>query len=214
MDYKLYYWDAPFRGIFIEYILVEAEQSFTREDASEIYPDKSLELSYSGMAPPYLYEFETKKYYSQMPAVVLYLARRNGLFQKVEDEYLTMKVVADCHDVLTEITNFYGTKMWTQESWDDFKQNRLSRWTDLFEIYIKKGLPRLGELLLAGLVGPMTHSFPKMESYFKETAPDLWSLINKIESEEEVSQLLKEQRNLWGKTYCGGEIEKSLRKVI
>jgi glutathione S-transferase len=55
MDYKLYYWDLPFRGVFIEMLLAEAGAKYSRHDASDIYPQRSLKITNPGIAPPYLY---------------------------------------------------------------------------------------------------------------------------------------------------------------
>lgn len=56
MDYRLYYWNIPFRGVFVELLLHEVGASYQRLDASEIYPEKSLQIDNPGMAPPYLYD--------------------------------------------------------------------------------------------------------------------------------------------------------------
>ncbi len=214
MEYKLYYWDAPFRGNFIEYILIKANCEYTRHNASEIYPDKSLKINYPGMAPPYLYEAETKKYFSQMPAIGFYLAKRQGLLDTFKDEYFTLKVLADCHDVLTEITNFYGTKMWTPESWKDFKNDRFKKWLNLFDQYALDSPSLVERLSLAALIGPILRSFPDLSSFIRDNGPRTFELTHKVESDKQISDLLKKQHKAWGNIYCGGEIEESLRNVI
>lgn len=214
MEYKFYYWDAPFRGNFVEYILVDLNALYSRRNASEIYPNKKMEINFPGMAPPYLLDLKTEVYYSQMPAIIMHLSRKNGLIQKVEDEYLTLKIIADCHDILTEITNFYGLEMWTKESWEEFRDDRLSEWLELLESYYERELPRLSKLICAALIGPMVFSFPKLKSLVEKRAPKLFSSTVSIESEDGIGELLQGQRDKWGRAYCGGEIEKSLRDVI
>ena len=39
-DYSLYYWDVPFRGIFLQLFLEEVKAKYKWHDASEIYPKK------------------------------------------------------------------------------------------------------------------------------------------------------------------------------
>ena len=124
--YKLYYWQAPFRGNFVQLLLEELGVKYQRLNAEKLYPNRSLKLNYSGMAPPYLLDVTTKKYFSQMPAIMLYLSKKHGFSSKnTEKEALALKVIADCHDILLEITNCYGQKMWTKKDWEKFRKDRL-----------------------------------------------------------------------------------------
>ncbi|MGF2733777.1 hypothetical protein [Marinobacter sp. DUT-1] len=47
-DYELYYWGLPFRGNFIQLFREEVRADYRKLDASEVYPDKSLNIRYPG----------------------------------------------------------------------------------------------------------------------------------------------------------------------
>lgn len=134
LGYKLYYWDVSFRGIFPQLFLEEVGSKYEWHDASEIYPEKSLKIHNSGMAPPYLYDVKNKRYLAQMPAILMHLAREYDYLPGRTETYdLALKTILDCHDVLMEFTNCYGQQMWNQKDWKDFRSDRLARWMKIFE---------------------------------------------------------------------------------
>jgi glutathione S-transferase len=225
-DYKLYYWNAPFRGNFVQLILAEKDCDYQRLEATEIYPQRSLKINYPGMAPPYLYDCKTKKYLTQMPAMLMYLGAKHGLLPKpIESQYLAFKIIADCHDVLLEITNCYGEKMWSRKEWNEFRKDRFASWLKIFEkIGGSHGLKKtsgfllgsklsIADLAVTALLGPILHTFPKMKSDINAHAPYILALCQRVESRPQIAALLQNQRSEWGDIYCGGEIEKSLRKM-
>lgn len=226
-DYKLYYWDVPFRGIFPQLLLEEVGANYEWKDASEIYPDNSLGVHNPGMAPPYLYDVKNKTYLAQMPAILMHLAREyDYLPKRTETLDLALKIVLDCNDVLREITNSYGAKMWTLKEWKEFRKDRLSKWMKIFEkTAVDHGIKKNNHFMLGSsisvadiattaLFGTIIHSFPELKNDLKENAPRISELCSRIESRPILRQFLERQRQECGYIYCGGEIEKSIRKVL
>lgn len=225
--YKLYYWEAPFRGNFIQLLLEELNCGYQRFNASEIYPQRSLKIKFPGMAPPYLYDASTKTYWAQMPAIMMYLARKHKFLPKdIENQILISKLIADCHDILLEFTNFYGKEMWTKKDWKKFRQERFSKWLQIFEKtgelhelrktkgYLLGSKISVADITTTALFGSMLHTFPSLEDDFKQDAPNTLELIQRIENRPRIKKCLEKQRKEWGDIYCGGEIENSLRQVI
>ena len=66
LEYNLYYWDVPFRGVFPQLFLEEVGSKYKWHDASEIYPKKSLKIHNPGMAPPYLYDVKNERYLAKL----------------------------------------------------------------------------------------------------------------------------------------------------
>ena len=227
LDYRLYYWDLPFRGNFIQLLLEEVGAKYEKLDASEIYPEHRLNVHNPGMAPPYLYECQSEKYYAQMPAILMHLARKYDYLPEGEEtQTLALKAILDCNDVLLEITNHHGMQMWEKEAWEDFRSARLARWMQIFE---KTGRDHglksdtnfllgskicVADIAVTALFGTMVHSFPSLKVDLKENAPSILNLCQRIEAREGIESFLAKQRETLGQGYCGGEIEKSLREVI
>jgi glutathione S-transferase len=227
MKYVLYYWDVPFRGVFPELMLEEAGVFYERRDASDIYPEKVLKIHTAGMAPPYLYDLKKKTYLAQMPAIMLHLAREYHYLPKRAETFdLAVKTIMDCHDVLLEITNSYGNEMWTPKDWKEFRNDRLAKWMKIFELTGKThGLKKdsgfllgsqisVSDIAATALFGTMTWSFPELREDMEKNAPHVLRLIDRIEARPLLKKFLGVQRAKYGKAYCGGEIEKSLRKMM
>ncbi|MES2526566.1 MAG: glutathione S-transferase family protein [Bdellovibrionota bacterium] len=225
--YRLYYWDVPFRGIFPQLLLEEIGLDYEWHDASEIYPKKSLKLHDPGMAPPYLYEAKSDNYLAQMPAILIHLAREHGYMpSKTETFDLAVKTIMDCHDILLEFTNSYGKQMWTKKDWEEFRGDRLSMWMEIFELTGKAhGLkedrgfllgPKItvADIATTALFGTMIFSFPELEDDLKKNAPLIYELVQRIEARPRIREFLDVQRTEKGEVYCGGEIEKSIRKMV
>lgn len=226
-DYNLYYWDVPFRGIFPQLLLEEVGANYEWHDASEIYPKKSLKIHNPGMAPPYLYDKKSDRYLSQMPAILMHLAREyDYLPKRTEGLDLTLKTICDCHDVLLEITNSYGAKMWKEEDWKEFRNERLPKWMKIFEeIGLSHGLKKengyllgstisVADIAITALFGTMIHSFPELKKDLDKHAPHISNLCERVEARPALKEFLDKQRAQFGQVYCGGEIEKSLRKML
>lgn len=227
LDYKLYYWNVPFRGIFPALMLTEVEAKFTWHDASEIYPEKSLGIHNPGMAPPYLYDEKAKRYLAQMPAILIHLAHAyHYLPGRVETRDLALKTILDCNDVLMEITNSYGQSMWNEKDWEEFRKNRLSKWMQIFEAtgvlhhldeekgFLLGSTISVADIAVTALFGTMTHSFPDLQTDLEMNAPCLAQLCRRIEARPAIQSYLEKHRSKWGREYCGGDIERSLRQMF
>ncbi|WGL15920.1 glutathione S-transferase family protein [Microbulbifer bruguierae] len=227
MDYRLYYWDLPFRGVFIELLLQEVGAGYQRLEASEIYPERSLKIHNPGMASPYLYDCALKKYFAQMPAIMMYLAEKHELIPKrAETRTLALKTILDCNDILLEITNFHGLKMWDKKSWEAFRFARLSDWMQIFEttgrdhgLQDDKGFMlgsrlSVADIATAALFGTMVYAFPALEEDLLENAPGIAALVKRVEARPAIRPFLEERRETWGRGYCGGQIEVSLRRQL
>lgn len=225
--YDLYYWDVPFRGVFPQMFLEEVGAGYEWHDASEIYPKKSLRITSPGIAPPYLYERKKDRYLAQMPAIMIHLAREYGYLPlRNETADLALKTILDCHDVLLEITNSYGKEMWTPKDWDEFRSERLPEWMKIFELTAKAhGLEResgfllgskisVADIAVTALFGTMIFSFPELGTDLRKHAPLIHALVGRIEKRPRIREFLDVQRTEKGNTYCGGEIEKSLREML
>ena len=227
LDYKLFYWDIPFRGNFIQLFLEEVGAKYARHDATELYPDRSLKIKNPGMAPPYLYECKSKTYFAQMPACLMHLGREyDYLPKRAETHTLALKIILDCNDVLMEITNFNGMAMWDKPQWEEFRYARLPDWMKIFE---KTGLEHglkaekgfllgttlsVADIATAALFGSMVYSFPDLQGDLQENAPHIAKLCQRIEARPAIKAFLAAQRDEYGRGYCGGQIEQSLRKMI
>lgn len=227
MDYKLYYWDLPFRGNFIQLMLEEVGAQYERCDASEIYPERSLSIHNPGMAPPYLYECKSKTYFAQMPACLMHLGSQyDYLPKRAETLTLALKTILDCNDVLIEITNSNGQVMWEKSEWEGFRYSRLPDWMQIFE---KTGLAHglkaesgfllgsrisVADIATTALFGMLIYSFPELENDLQASAPHIAALCQRVESRKAIQRFLERQREEYGRGYCGGQIERSLRKMI
>jgi len=227
LDYKLYYWDLPFRGNFIQLLLAEVNDEYEKHDATEIYPERILNVNYPAMAPPCLYDCNQKLYFSQMPAILMYLGQIHDYLPKnPETLTLALKILLDCNDVLLEVTNHHGMVMWDKKQWRKFRNERFSLWLNLFEkTGLENGLQQnkgyilgptlsVADIATTALWGTMIHSFPELKRDLQHHAPNVRNLCCRIETRPSIKAFLEKQRECYGKTYCGGQIEHSLRKVI
>jgi len=226
-QYLLFYWDVPFRGIFPQLFLEEVRANYEWHDASKIYPEKSLKIRNPGMAPPYLYEVKSETYLAQMPAILMHLAREYDYLPKhTETLDLSLKIILDCNDVLMEITNSFGLQMWNQKDWDEFRSERLVKWMKIFEQtgldhglksekgYLLGSKISVADIATTALWGTLIHSFPSLKADLEENAPHILRLCERIEARPSLQAFLAKQREKFGEAYCGGEIEKSLRKML
>ncbi|QKX16238.1 glutathione S-transferase family protein [Microbulbifer sp. YPW1] len=226
-EYRLYYWDLPFRAVFIEMLLHEVGASYQRRDAGDLYPDKCLKMQNPGMAPPFLYDCATRKTIAQMPAILMHLARKYDYLPKRNETHtLALKTILDCNDVLMEITNYNGMQMWEKEAWEQFRYARLSDWMQVFEqTGLAHGLKEdkgfllgsrisVADIATTALFGTMIHAFPSLETDLEENAPAIAALYRRIEKRTRIAGFLAQRREHWERGYCGGQIERSLRKMI
>jgi glutathione S-transferase len=212
---------------FPQLFLEDIGSEYEWHDASEIYPDKSLKIHNPGMAPPYLYDVKKEIYLAQMPAILMHLAREyDYLSERTQTWDLSFKTILDCHDVLMEVTNNYGQQMWNKKEWKKFRSDRFIRWMKIFEQtglshglkdgkgYLLGSKISVADIATTALFGTMVHSFPALKNDLEESAPHISKLCERIEARPSIRPFLENQRQKYGKVYCGGEIEKSLREMI
>ena len=130
-EFTLYYWPLPFRGQFVRAVLAHAgaEVALPGSDAvAQMMQRDPQDQPVPFMAPPMLVDHGAGVALAQMPSILFYMAGRFGLMpDDAGRAALTTKIVNDANDVLDEITLNGGQKMWTQDSWAEFRP-RLARW--------------------------------------------------------------------------------------
>ena len=228
-DFDLYYWPVPFRGQFIRGILAYAECSWDEHSFDEIEEVMGLdaeEQPIAFMGPPILNDRLQNFAVSQMPAIAIYLGERLELLPStIEGRALTAKIVNDANDVIDELTLDGGREMWTGEKWNEFVP-RLQKWIRIFQdtgrrngLTTNEGLilgtekPGVADIVTSILWSTMADRFAKIEAIIEETSPTIWSLSKRVQEIPSLAALSTKSFNDYGTSYCGGEIEKSLRRV-
>lgn len=223
VDYTLYYWPAPFRGHFIRAILTYANANWEEgENVAARMRAKTQDQQVPFMGPPMLVNNTNGFALSQMPAIAYYLGEKfNLLPETVEGKALALKVINDANDVIDELTLQGGMEMWTQESWQDFIP-RLKRWMSFWEVLLERSRtpyligsvqPMISDIVTATLWMTVSERFPIIDEILEETAPKTRILSQKL-WENELSQFARRSWETYGNSYCGGQIEQSMRKVI
>lgn len=229
-DYTLYYWSAPFRGQFVRALLAFAGKSWSEAGDDAIGalmagPPEDMPVPFMG--PPVLVDEAAGVAVSQMPAIVFYLGETLELLPTDPAlRALTIKVVNDANDVIDELTLDGGRQMWTDERWAAFIP-RLRRWMALWEdlgrrhgLTAGSGLmlggeaPGIADVVTATLWSTLTERFTAIEAILEDAAPMTAGLARRISSTPALAALAERARREYGETYCGGQIEQSLRKVL
>ncbi|MCQ0970884.1 glutathione S-transferase [Paracoccus sp. TK19116] len=229
-DFTLYYWPLPFRGHFVRAVLahVGAEVDLPDADAvSAMMQRAPKDQPVPFMAPPMLMDDAARVALAQLPAILFHLGDRFSLIPDDADRAaLTVKIVNDANDVLDEITLNGGQQMWTADRWNTFRP-RLARWMAIWEETGRRhGLgqdegfllggeaPGLADLTTAILWGTMTEKLPALDPVLKKNAPMVHALCRRLMASEPLKLLQRQAAEDYGKTYCGGQIEASLRAVL
>jgi glutathione S-transferase len=229
-DYDLYYWPVPFRGQFVRAVLAFAGKTWSEGDVgamSDLMSGSAKKMPVPFMGPPLLIDKKTDFAISQMAAIVLYLGETlNLLPDDAAGRAMTIKIVLDANDVIDEITQDGGREMWTDKRWQQFVP-RLQKWMSFWEetgrrhgLKAKSGFllggkePGIADVVTATLWSTMTERFKPIEAMLEETAPMTAALCARISARPELAALAARAREDYGDSYCGGEIEKSLRKVL
>jgi glutathione S-transferase len=229
-DYELYYWSVPFRGQFVRAVLAYAGKTW--KEAGDAAISKLMDapvgkMPVPFMGPPLLIDKKADFAIAQMPAIVLYLGETLDLMPTTAAlRALTMKVVNDANDVIDEITLDGGREMWTEKRWRDFTP-RLEKWMTFWEetghrhgLKARSGFllggekPGIADVVTAILWSTMTDRFHKIEIMLKETAPLTAALTRRIADLPPLAELAAKAKIDYGDSYCGGQIEDSLRKVL
>ena len=229
-DYELYYWSVPFRGQFVRAILAYAGKDWTEAGdrmISELMERPVKDMPIPFMGPPMLIDKKADFAIAEMPAIALYLGETLDLLPATPAlRAMTMKVVNDANDVIDEITLDGGRQMGTEKRWKEFVP-RLKKWMSLWEetgrrhgMKIDSGFLLGGEtlgiadLVTATLWSTMADRFHKIEAILKKTAPMTASLTRRIAELPALAKLATKTKVDFGDSYCGGQIEVSLRKVL
>jgi glutathione S-transferase len=229
-DYKLYYWSVPFRGQFVRALLAFAGKTWTEagDDAiSKLMSGQVKSMPVPFMGPPLLIDRAADVAIAQMPAIILYLGDTLKLLPRDPAlRALTLKVVNDANDVIDEITQNGGREMWTRKSWTEFVP-RLQKWMSFWEETGRRhGLeadsgfllggksPGVADVITATLWSTMTERFPKIEALLKDAAPMTAALTRRVAALPALKKVAAKARKDYGDSYCGGQIEASLRKVL
>ncbi len=222
--FRLQYWPLPFRGCFVSYLFAYRGVPLLEvSDFEENLELKSLppsEQPVPYMGPPVLHDLQSGHSLSQMPAIVLYVAPELDLMPAVSiDVAMGMKTLMDCNDVLMEICRYNGSIMWERETWRIFRDERLPRWLDVFEASHTRGLLGQGpvnfaDIAVYALFGNMTRCLTELDADIERRAPGVHALCRRIGSSASLSAFVAKQDREYGKLYCGGHIEESIRKML
>ena len=229
-DYDLYYWSAPFRGQFVRAVLAYAGKSWTEAGdgaISKLMGGAVQDMPVPFMGPPLLVDKKADVAIAQTPAIILYLGETLDLMPATAAlRALTIKIVNDANDVLDEITLDGGREMWTDQSWRDFVP-RLEKWMSFWEetgrrhgLKARSGFllggnaPGIADVVTAVLWSTMTERFETIDTIFKDAAPMTAALTRRVAALPPLAKLAAKAREDYGDTWCGGQIEASLRKVL
>jgi glutathione S-transferase len=188
-------------------------------------PVKDMPVPFMG--PPMLIDKKAGFAIAQTPAIILYLGETLDLMPACPVlRAMTMKIVNDANDVIDEITLDGGRAMWTEKRWQDFMP-RLRKWMSFWEETGRRhGLkadsgfllggkaPGIADIITACLWSTMADRFGQIETLLQETAPTTAALTRRISDLPPLSKLAAKARQDYGDSYCGGQIEASLRKVL
>ena len=229
-DYELHYWQLPFRGQFIRAILAFAGKRWDEFDdaaTARIMDEYLHEQPIPFKGPPMLVDKRSGFALAQMPAIAYWLGETLDLLPAdVNGKALSLKVVNDCNDIIDELTIDGGKQMWTPQRWKEFLP-RLERWMAIFEetgrrhrltadagFLLGGARPGVADIVTATLWSTAGDRFPKIARLLAAHAPAVAGLTRRLAAEPALANLAAVSRGRFGDGYCGGEIEKSLRRVI
>jgi glutathione S-transferase len=229
-DYELYYWSVPFRGQFVRAVLAYAGKDWTESGDAAIGklmkgPVKKMPVPFMG--PPVLVDRKVDVAISQMPAILLYLGETLDLLPGTPTlRALSIKLVNDANDVIDELTQDGGRQMWTAARWKEFAP-RLKKWMSLFEetgarhglkaesgFLLGTAKPGIADIVTATLWSTMVDRFPKLGTMLRKSAPRTAGLTQRMAALPALARLAAKAKDDYGDAWCGGKIEKSLRKVL
>jgi glutathione S-transferase len=229
-NYTLYYWSVPFRGQFVRAVLAYAGQTWTEGGDGAIgkfMEGRPRQMPVPFMGPPLLVDKKAKAAISQMPAILLYLGETLKLLPRdAASRALTLKIAGDANDVIDEMTLDGGRQMWTPARWAEYVP-RLEKWMSLFEeLGARHGLTPdsgfilggrkagIADVVTATLWSTMIERFPAIGPILKKSAPKIAGLTASVAALPPLAKLAAQAKKDYGDQWCGGEIEKSLRKVL
>ena len=180
------------------------------------------------MAPPLLHDSESGLYISQTQAIVSHLARKLGMAPDDPDKLTVAEmVVANCNDVLADLSRNNGHQMWSPGEWAEFiheENGRFIKWLRLFEcIGVKYGLSSDAGFVLGtpaatfadtsvfALWAMMERSLPGLSPILRRHAPKIMALCDRLGTNVGLAAFFSSQP---ASPYCGGQIERSIRSVV
>ena len=228
-DYALYYWQVPFRGQFIRAILAWAGQRWDEFDDAAVGQAMSADVARQAIAfkgPPMIVDKRSGFALAQMPAIAYWLGETLDLLPAaVAGKALSLKVVNDANDVIDELTLDGGRQMWTPQRWREY-QPRLKRWMAIWEEtgrrhgltaeagHLLGGKVGVADLVTATLWATVAERFPAIGELLAGHAPAVAGLTQRLMAEPALANLAAVSREQFGDSYCGGQIEQSMRRVI
>jgi glutathione S-transferase len=229
-DYELHYWQLPFRGQFIRALLAFAGQRWDEHDDAAVAQAMDEDVRKQPIpfkGPPMLVDKRSGFALAQMPAIALHLGETLDLLpDTARGRALAIKVVNDANDVIDELTIDGGRQMWTPRRWKEFLP-RLKRWMAIWEETGRRhGLtaaaghllggakPDVADIVTATLWSTVGDRFPAIAQLLEEEAPVVAGLTRRLVAEPSLANLAAVSRERFGDAWCGGEIEKSLKRVI
>jgi glutathione S-transferase len=229
-DYELHYWQMPFRGQFIRAILAHAGKRWDEFDDDAVAEVMEADVARQAIpfkGPPMIVDKRSGFALAQMPAIAYWLGETLDLLPgTIAGKALSLKVVNDANDVIDELSLDGGKQMWSPQRWQEF-QPRLERWMAIWEETGRRhGLtteaghllggarPGVADIVTATLWGTLAEKFPAIGRILDKQAPAVAGLTRRLMAEPALANLAAVSREQFGDSYCGGEIEKSMRRVI
>jgi glutathione S-transferase len=125
----------------------------------------------------------------------------------------------DCNDLLMEICRYNGSFMWARDEWTLFRSQRFPRWLQIFEESLKRDFVgkdpvSFADIGIFALFGNMIRCLPELEGDIFTYAPGIHALCQKIGSKPSLADYVAREEQDYGKVYCGGQIEESIRKML
>ena len=222
--FQLYYWPLPFRGCFVSYLFAYRGapllEGASYEEIIELKNRHPSEQEIPFMGPPLLKDLETGRSLSQMPAIVLHVAKELDFLP--DDPFaqaMCLKVLMDCNDVLMEICRYNGSIMWERAEWIRFRSERLPQWMTIFEESLNRGVigkepVNFADIGTYALFGNMVRCLPALESDLQTHAPGIHALCRRIGAEPSLERYVRDEEQNYGNLYCGGQIEESIRNML
>jgi len=118
-----------------------------------------------------------------------------------------------------EICRYNGSIMWARGEWNQFRSQRFPRWLQIFEESLKRDFigkdpVSFADVGVFALFGNMIRCLPELEADILAHAPGIHALCQKIGSQSSLEEYVSEEEQKYGKLYCGGQIEESIRKML
>jgi glutathione S-transferase len=220
----------PFRGQFIRAILAHAGKRWDEFDDGAVSRVMEADVARQAIpfkGPPMIVDKHSGFALAPMPAIAYWLGETLDLLPgTVAGKALSLKVVNDANDVIDELSLDGGKQMWSAQRWQEF-QPRLKRWMAIWEDtgrrhglaaqagYLLGGAkPGVADIVTATLWGTLADKFALIGQILDKEAPAVAGLTRRLMAEPALANLAAVSREQFGDSYCGGDIEKSMKRVI